>query len=135
LYSLMNSSNFIIFLLYSFMTKILSSRIFIHVLIRAFSSLFNQYLNWSIFRTWYEVMTFSNLFSIIFVRTIDARRVFLINRLDDFDSIDLINSTSCLFLETILSWIMILLQMIYADTTRIDACLMLDFLLDWFKIK
>jgi hypothetical protein len=39
-----------------------------------------------------------------------------------------------LSLETIFSWIMILLQMIYADTTRIDACLMLDFLLDWFKI-
>jgi hypothetical protein len=47
-----NSSNFITFLLYSFMTKMLSSRIFTHVLIKTFSSLFNQYFNWSIFRTW-----------------------------------------------------------------------------------
>jgi AAA+ ATPase superfamily predicted ATPase len=45
LYFSMNSSNFIIFLLYSFMTKMLSSRMFIHVLIKTFSSLFNQYFN------------------------------------------------------------------------------------------
>jgi hypothetical protein len=36
-----------------------------------------------------------------------------------------------LFLKTILSWIMILLQMIYADTIQIDAWF--DFF-DWFKI-
>ncbi len=45
LYSMINSSNFTIFLLYSFMTKVLSSRMFIHALIRAFSSFFNQYFN------------------------------------------------------------------------------------------
>jgi hypothetical protein len=52
LYSVINSSNFTIFLLYSFMTKMFSSRIFIHVLIKAFSSFFNQYLNWFMFRMW-----------------------------------------------------------------------------------
>jgi hypothetical protein len=36
-----------------------------------------------------------------------------------------------LSLETVLSWIMILLQMIYADKTRIDTWFDL---LDWFKI-
>ncbi len=45
LYFSMNSSNFITFLLYSFMTKMFSSRMFIHVLIKTFSSLFNQYFN------------------------------------------------------------------------------------------
>ncbi len=45
LYFSMNSSNFITFLLYSLMTKMLSSRISIYALIKAFSSFFNQYLN------------------------------------------------------------------------------------------
>jgi hypothetical protein len=45
LYFSMNSSNFITFLLYSLMTKILSSRMSIHALIKAFSSFFNQYFN------------------------------------------------------------------------------------------
>ncbi len=45
LYSVINSSNFTIFLLYSFMTKVLSSQMFIHALIKAFSFFFSQYLN------------------------------------------------------------------------------------------
>ncbi len=45
LYSVINSSNFTIFLLYSFMTKVSSSRMFTHALIKAFSSFFNQYFN------------------------------------------------------------------------------------------
>jgi hypothetical protein len=52
LYSVINSSKFTIFLLYSFMTKMLSFRIFIHALIKAFSSFFNQYFNWFMFRMW-----------------------------------------------------------------------------------
>jgi hypothetical protein len=45
LYSVINSSNFTIFLLYSFMTKVFSSRMFTHALIKTFSFFFNQYFN------------------------------------------------------------------------------------------
>jgi hypothetical protein len=77
---------------------------------------------------WYEIEAASNLSSISSVEITDSRRVSLIDRFDDSDSID---SIDCLSLETIFSWIMILLQMIYADTTRVDAWFDL---LDWFKI-
>jgi hypothetical protein len=100
---------------------------------KTFSSLFNQYFNWSIFRTWWKVLAFSDSSSKISIKVIDARRLFLINRLDDFNSID---SIDCLFWKTIFSWIMILFSAeSYAEyASRINA-LWLDLMFfDWFKI-
>jgi hypothetical protein len=48
----------------------------------------------------------------------DSRRTSLIDRFESSVSTDAID---CLSFDAIFSWIMILLQMIYADTTRIRA--------------
>ncbi len=133
-WSLYFSVNSFIFFTFSFnwrKKKTCSFRIFFHAVAIEISFFFNQYFIWSRFWMWYEIEAASDSSSISSVEITDSRRIFLIDRFNDSDSID---SIDCLSLETIFSWIMILLQMIYADTTRIDACLMLDFLLDWFKI-
>jgi hypothetical protein len=54
---------------------------------------------------WYEVEAASDSSFISSVEIIDSRRVSLIDRFDDSDSID---SIDCLSLEAIFSWIMIL---------------------------
>jgi hypothetical protein len=69
---------------------------------------------------WYEVEAASNSSFISFVEITDSRRISLIDRFDDSDSID---SIDCLFLETIFSWIMILLSAeSYAEyASRVNA--------------
>jgi hypothetical protein len=53
---------------------------------------------------WYEIKAASSSSFISSVEITDSRRVSLIDRFDDSDSID---STDCLSLKTIFSWIMI----------------------------
>jgi hypothetical protein len=101
---------------------------FIHVVAIKTSFFFNQYFNWFKFWIWYDVEVALNSFSISSVKMIDFRRTFFIDQLKNFALIDAINY---LFFETIFSRIMILLQMIYTNTTRIYAWFDL---LDWFKI-
>ncbi len=105
-----------------------SSCMFVHVVATEALFFFNQYFNWFKFWIWYDVETASNLSSILSVKMTNSRRIFLFDRLKNSASIDAID---CFFFETIFSWIMILLQMIYANTTRIYAWFDLFY---WFKI-
>jgi hypothetical protein len=69
---------------------------------------------------WYEIEAASDSSFISSVEITDSRRVSLIDRFDDSDSID---SIDCLSLKAIFSWIMILL---FAESyakyaSRVDA--------------
>jgi hypothetical protein len=128
---------FITFLLYSSITKILSARIFTHVVIIASSFFLFSILTDLCFE-------YDKKFSYFRIHHQRSRCEWLI--FDDYFS--LIDSTQIEPIRLIWliayfwkrsfreSWLL-LLQMIYAEfswATRVIAYVMLDFLLDWFKI-